>query len=48
MTKGTPHAVFVCESTRSPLNGSSDDLVFVGELPVRGRRAPVRLWSLRA
>ena len=46
MTKGTPHALFVADSTRELLNGGADGLVFVDELAVRGRQAPVRTWSL--
>ena len=46
MTKGTPHSLFVADSTRELLNGGADGLVFVGELSVRGRQAPVRTWSL--
>ncbi len=46
MTKGTPHSLFVADSTRELLNGGADGLVFVGELAVRGRQAPVRTWSL--
>jgi adenylate cyclase len=45
MTKGTPHSLFVAESTRSLLNGGAEELEFVGELPVRGKQAPVRIWS---
>jgi adenylate cyclase len=46
MTKGTPHQLFVAESTRSRLNEDAPDLVYVGELEVRGRQAKVKLWSL--
>jgi adenylate cyclase len=46
MTKGTPHQLFVSESTRSRLNDESEDLVYVGEFEVRGRAAKVKLWSL--
>jgi adenylate cyclase len=45
MTKGTTHSLFVAESTRSLLNGGAEELDFVGELPVRGKQAPVRIWS---
>ena len=46
MTKGTPHSLFLAESTRLALMRSVPDLVFVDELPVRGREAPIRLWSV--
>jgi adenylate cyclase len=46
MTKGTPHQLFVADSTRSRLNDEARDLVYVGELEVRGRVAKVKLWSL--
>jgi adenylate cyclase len=46
MTKGTPHQLFFADSTRSRLDAPDDDLVYVGELEVRGRTAKVKLWSL--
>lgn len=46
MTKGTPHSLFLAESTRLGLTRSAPDLLFVDELPVRGREAPIRLWSV--
>jgi adenylate cyclase len=46
MTKGTPHQVFLSESTRSCLSGESDDLVEVGELDVRGRTQQLRVWAV--
>jgi adenylate cyclase len=45
LTKGTPHSLFVADSTRALLNGGADELVFVGELAVRGKQAPVRVWT---
>jgi adenylate cyclase len=47
MTKGTPHQLYVADSTRSRLKQPADDLVEVGEFEVRGRTATVKLWSLR-
>jgi adenylate cyclase len=44
MTKGTPYSLFLAESTRTALT-ESDGLVFVEEVSVRGREAPIRLWS---
>jgi adenylate cyclase len=46
MTKGTPHQLYVADSTRSYLRQPADDLVEVGEFEVRGRTATVKLWSL--
>jgi adenylate cyclase len=46
MTKGTPHQLFVAESTRTRLKDPAADLVDVGEFEVRGRTAKVKLWSL--
>jgi adenylate cyclase len=48
MTKGTPHSVFVSESTRELLTGSQPDLVHVDELEVRGRQAKVVIWTIGA
>ena len=46
MTKGTPHQLFIADSTRSRLNDPPADLVDVDEFEVRGRQAKVKLWSL--
>jgi class 3 adenylate cyclase len=46
MTKGTPHQLFVAESTHSRLKDPAPDLAYVGEFEVRGRTAKVKLWSL--
>jgi adenylate cyclase len=46
MTKGTPHQLYVADSTRAALTEPADDLVEVGEFEVRGRRATIKLWSL--
>ena len=48
MTKDTPHSLFLSGSTRALLTGhpAAEELVFVGELSVRGRQAPVRTWTL--
>ena len=45
MTKGTPHQVFVADSTRSLL-AAAGGLAFVDEYPVRGRSAGIRVWTL--
>src|SRR5687768_5174319 len=46
MTKGTPHMLFVSDSTREYLRDAPADLTFVGEFEVRGRQAKIKLWSL--
>jgi len=46
MTKGTPHQLYVADSTKQLLTRPADDLIAVGEAEVRGRKAKVRLWSL--
>jgi len=46
MTKGTPHSVFIADSTRELLQRELDDLIFVDEFEVRGRQAKVQIWSI--
>jgi adenylate cyclase len=46
MTKGTPHSIYVSESTRMMLLDRDPDLVRVDELEVRGRRAKVVIWTI--
>jgi adenylate cyclase len=46
MTKGTPHQLYVADSTREALRTPVDDLVEVGEFEVRGRKAKIKLWSV--
>jgi adenylate cyclase len=46
MTKGTPHSLFFADATKEALAAEPDDLVYVDELPVRGRTGVVKLWSL--
>jgi adenylate cyclase len=48
MTKGTPYQVFLADSTYTGLRERPSDLVFVDELPIRGRQSRVRLWGLAA
>jgi adenylate cyclase len=49
MTKGTPHQLFVADSTRSMLKhtdtDTDPDLVLVDELEVRGRRGALKVWA---
>jgi adenylate cyclase len=47
MTKGTPHQLFISDSTRQALQRAKLDLIEVGEQQVRGRSAAVRIWSTR-
>jgi adenylate cyclase len=47
MTKGTPHQLYLADTTHQALTRPADDLEPVGEAEVRGRKATVRLWSLR-
>jgi adenylate cyclase len=46
MTKGTPHQLFLADSTCERLKDKPADLVFVDEFEVRGRQARVKLWSI--
>jgi adenylate cyclase len=46
MTKGTPHQLFLADSTHEALTRPADDLIEVGEFEVRGRKATIKLWSL--
>jgi adenylate cyclase len=46
MTKGTPHQLYIADSTYTSLTTPADDLVEVGEFEVRGRKAKIKLWSL--
>lgn len=47
MTKGTPHQLFVAESTRAALSDGAETLEFVDELAVPGRIKPIRVWAPR-
>jgi adenylate cyclase len=46
LTKGSDHMLFLAESTKEMLLREPDDLEFVGEFDVRGRRAKIRVWSI--
>ncbi|HEX8855044.1 MAG TPA: response regulator [Thermoleophilaceae bacterium] len=48
MTKETPHTVLMSDSTRSMLTREVSDLVHVDTRRVRGRRAPVHVWSVES
>jgi adenylate cyclase len=45
MTKGTPHQLFLADATRQALTRTTDGLAEVGELPVRGRQATLKVWT---
>ena len=44
LTKGTPHSLFIAESTLERLTTSKDDLEFVEEMPVRGREHGLKVY----
>jgi adenylate cyclase len=46
MTKGTPHMLFISESTRERMSQIPDDLVFVDHFEIRGRVAKMAVYSL--
>jgi adenylate cyclase len=48
MTKQTPYMVLLTDATRAMLTGEIPDLIEVDTREVRGRLAPVRLWSTGA
>jgi len=45
MTKGTPHQIFIADSTRDEM-ADGRHLAFVDEFPVRGRTSGIRVWTL--
>ncbi len=46
LTKGTPHQVFVSETTYERLPSAPQDLIFYEEVEVRGRVASVKVYGL--
>ena len=46
MTKGSGHSIFLSDSTRGMLTRPRGDLVHVAEMEVRGKDAPVTVWSV--
>jgi adenylate cyclase len=46
LTKGTPHMLFVSDSTRERLRETPVDLIFVDEFEIRGRAAKMAVYSL--
>jgi adenylate cyclase len=45
MTKGTPHTIYLAESTRELLSGDNGHLEHVDSVDVRGRAAQVVIWT---
>jgi adenylate cyclase len=45
MTKGTPHTIFLADSTRELLTRENGDLEHVDSVDVRGRSAQVVIWT---
>ena len=48
MTKGTPHTIFLADSTREMLTTEDGDLEHVDSVDIRGRSAQVVIWSADA
>ncbi len=48
LTKGTPHMIFMSESTRAMLTAQQPDLINAGDFDVRGKQVQVTLWSVGA
>ena len=46
MTKGSGHQLFIADSTQAACIHPLPDLVVVGELEVRGRTEPIRVWAI--
>jgi len=46
LTKGTPHQLMLSGSTKDMLIAPPEDLVFVEEVELRGRRTHTTIWSL--
>jgi adenylate cyclase len=47
MTKGTPHQLFLSDSTREALTQSDERLVYVDEVAIRGRVERMKIWSVK-
>ena len=46
LTKETSFPVLVADETREAMRSQTDDLVFLDEFEIRGRRSRIRLWGL--
>lgn len=45
-TKGTPHQLLLSGTTKEALTAPPEDLVFVDQIELRGRKADITVWSL--
>jgi adenylate cyclase len=46
LTKGTPHQLMLSRATKEALTAQPDDLAFVDEIELRGRRTEIAIWAL--
>ncbi len=46
LTKGKPYALFMAGSTKDALLDPPGDLLFIDEMPIRGRAHGIEIWSL--
>jgi adenylate cyclase len=46
LTKGTPHQLMLSGTTKDALIAAPEDLVYVEEVELRGRRSSTSIWSL--
>jgi adenylate cyclase len=46
LTKGSGHMLFVADSTRAAMRRPPEDLAYVDEVDVRGRKAKLKVWSV--
>jgi adenylate cyclase len=46
LTKGKPYALFMAGSTKEALIDPPDDLLYIDEMPIRGRAHGIEIWSL--
>jgi adenylate cyclase len=46
LTKGTPYALYMSGSTRDALTSPPGDMLYIDEMPIRGRAHTIPIWSL--
>jgi adenylate cyclase len=46
LTKGKPYALFMAGSTKEALRDPPGDLLYIDEMPIRGRAHGIEIWSL--
>jgi adenylate cyclase len=46
LTKGTPHQLMLSGATKESLTAQPEDLAFVDEIELRGRRTEIAIWAL--